>query len=102
MHFARKTAWTLAAVFALGSIGLAGASARLMLWPVADAPERAGAVVVLAGGEGERLANALQLIQTATAPALVISNGDDPNWPEAEPPLQRQLDTRGHLLSSRP
>lgn len=83
MPFRRRTAWMLAGLLAVISVGLTAATASLMLWPRTDSPGRADAVVVLAGGQGERLARALQLVQTGTAPALAISNGDDPQWREA-------------------
>jgi uncharacterized SAM-binding protein YcdF (DUF218 family) len=83
MHRTRKAAWTLATVFAAVAVALTAATARLLVWPKTDAPSRAGAVVVLAGGQGERLTKALQLVQAGTAPTLVIANGDDPRWPEA-------------------
>jgi len=83
MHLARKTAWILVALFAVGLVPVGAATVKFILRPETDSPERADAVAVLAGGEGERLAKALQLIQPGTAPALVISNGADPKWPEA-------------------
>jgi len=83
MHLARKTAWMLVALFAVGLVAVGAATVKFILRPETDSPERADAVAVLAGGQGERLAKALQLIQTGTAPALVISNGADPKWPEA-------------------
>jgi uncharacterized SAM-binding protein YcdF (DUF218 family) len=83
MHLARKAAWTLATVLAAGSIALIAVTARLLLWPETDSPTRADAVVVLAGGQGERLTKALELMHADTAPALVIANGDDPKWPGA-------------------
>jgi uncharacterized SAM-binding protein YcdF (DUF218 family) len=51
--------------------------------PETDSPARADAVVVLVGGQGERLTKALELIHADTAPTLVIANGDDPKWAEA-------------------
>lgn len=83
MHCARKAAWTLATVSAVISIALIAATARLFLWPKTDSPARADAVVVLAGGQGERLTKALELVRAGTAPTLVIANGDDPKWLEA-------------------
>jgi uncharacterized SAM-binding protein YcdF (DUF218 family) len=83
MHLARKAAWTLATVLTVGSIALIVATARLLLWPETDSLARADALVVLAGGQGERLTKALELVHAGTAPALVIANGDDPRWPEA-------------------
>jgi uncharacterized SAM-binding protein YcdF (DUF218 family) len=73
----------LGPLLAVVSVGLVAATAMLLLWPRTDPPGRADAVVVLAGGQGERLARALELVRAGAAPALVISNGDDPQWPEA-------------------
>jgi hypothetical protein len=83
MHPAPKAAWTLATVLAVVSIALVAATARLLLWPKTDSPAGADAVAVLAGGQGERLAKALELIHAGRAPTLVIANGGDPKWPEA-------------------
>jgi uncharacterized SAM-binding protein YcdF (DUF218 family) len=83
MYPARKAVRTLAAAFAVVSIALIAAPTRLLLWPETDLPARADAVVVLAGGQGERLTKALELIHADTAPTLVITNGDDPKWAEA-------------------
>jgi uncharacterized SAM-binding protein YcdF (DUF218 family) len=83
MHPAGKAVWTVAAAFAVVSIALVAATARFLLWPETDSPTRADAVVVLAGGQGERLTKALELIHAGRAPTLVIANGDDPRWPEA-------------------
>lgn len=60
-------------------------TARLFLWPASAAPRRAGAdaVVVFAGGRGERLSTALALVRGGVAPTLVISNGTSPGWDEA-------------------
>ncbi len=43
----------------------------------------ADALVVLAGGRSERLDHGLRLAAEGVAPVLVISNGADPTWPEA-------------------
>jgi uncharacterized SAM-binding protein YcdF (DUF218 family) len=56
-------------------IALAVASYLLFVRPHGDAPGRADAVVVLAGGRGERLARARALMDRDVAPTLAISNG---------------------------
>lgn len=56
-------------------------SARLFVWPAADAPRAADAVVLFAGGTGERLALAERLMAMGTAANLVIPNGTAPEWP---------------------
>lgn len=60
-----------------------GLSAWLFLFPAQDSPRRADAVVVLAGARKPRLAKGLELVRKGVAPVLVISDGRDPFWPEA-------------------
>jgi uncharacterized SAM-binding protein YcdF (DUF218 family) len=67
----------LAALFAV-----VGLSAKLFVWPVQDSPKRADAVVVLAGSKA-RLPKGLELMRRRVASTLVISDGLDPDWPEA-------------------
>ena len=64
-------------------VAFCAATARWILWPPEDEPGRADAVVVLAGGAGERLAEGLRLMEAGVAPTLVISHGRQPGWPEA-------------------
>lgn len=45
---------------------------RLFVWPAVDDPTRADAVVVLAGGRGERIALAMRLMRERVAPVLVL------------------------------
>lgn len=56
-------------------------TARLFVWPSADSPTSADAVVIFAGGRGERLARAEQLMADGLASNLVIPNGTAPEWP---------------------
>ena len=58
-------------------------SVRWFLRPSSVTPDRADAVVVLAGGEGERLEHALSLMADAVAETLVLSVGNEV-WPDAE------------------
>ena len=79
---ARRRLWpalALGAVLLLLLIILA--TARLFLWPSTDSPEGADAVVIFAGGSGERLAAAERLMTHGLAPNLVIPNGMAPEWP---------------------
>jgi uncharacterized SAM-binding protein YcdF (DUF218 family) len=62
------------AVLALGT-------ARLFVWPSAGSPTSADAVVIFAGGLGERLARAQLLMADGLASNLVIPNGTAPEWP---------------------
>jgi uncharacterized SAM-binding protein YcdF (DUF218 family) len=54
----------------------------LFVFPAEDEPERADAVVVLAGGR-HRLDEGLRLVRAGIAPVLALSGGRDPEWPEA-------------------
>ena len=79
---AMRWRWPLAAVV-LVVVAFAGLTAWLFVWPATATPERADAVVVFAGGRGERLRAATRLIGDGVAPTLVISNGWDPVWTDA-------------------
>jgi uncharacterized SAM-binding protein YcdF (DUF218 family) len=73
-----------AAAFAcLFLVALLVSSAVLFVWPGHDSPGRASAVVVLAGSKKPRLDKALGLMRAGVAPVLVISDGRDPSWPQA-------------------
>lgn len=63
-------------ILAIGLIALF--SFRWFIYPAEDMPERADAVVMLAGGRGERLEVARELIDDDLAPTLVVMNGL--NW----------------------
>ena len=54
------------------------------MWPDTDTPPHgADAVVVLSGGRGHRLAEGRRLVAQGVSGTLVISDGNDPDWPEA-------------------
>ena len=56
----------------------------LLVWPpVHSPPARVDAVAVLSGGSGDRLPTALGLVRDGLAPVLVIPNGTDPTWDDA-------------------
>jgi uncharacterized SAM-binding protein YcdF (DUF218 family) len=62
------------------------AVAVLFVWPQANEtpPAHADAVVVLSGGENQRLDPALKLVQRGVAPILAISSAfQDPRWTKA-------------------
>lgn len=59
------------------------ACAFLFVWPDGDEPRSSDAIVVLAGGKKQRLAKGLELIREGVARTLVISDGNDPEWPAA-------------------
>ena len=70
-------------VYFLGAVALvlvSAATARLFVWPSTDAVRRVDAVVVFAGGRGERLARAEQLMENGAAANLVVANGLAPEW----------------------
>jgi uncharacterized SAM-binding protein YcdF (DUF218 family) len=51
----------------------------LFVWPATDQPGTADAVVVFAGGDGERQDEGIRLVREGVAPVLVISDGGLPN-----------------------
>lgn len=62
---------------------LLAATAALFVWPASSHPGQVDAVVLFAGGRGERLDAASGLMDEEVAPVLVISNGNAPEWPQA-------------------
>jgi uncharacterized SAM-binding protein YcdF (DUF218 family) len=62
---------------------IAVVTARWFVWPDTDDPMRADAIVMFAGGRGERLPVARRLAERGVAPTLIIMNGTDPVWPQA-------------------
>jgi uncharacterized SAM-binding protein YcdF (DUF218 family) len=56
-------------------VATAVATLRLFVWPATDPVEPADAVVVLAGGHGERLDRGLDLVHEGVAPTLALSFG---------------------------
>ena len=71
----------LVVVVVLG--GLWGIAAGVLVQAATDTAHPADALVVFAGGRGERLSKALVLLQQQVAPVLVISNGRNARWPAA-------------------
>lgn len=71
-------------LFVLGLVLAWGIAATVLFgWPRESAPRQADAVVVLSGGKGPRLERALGLVRRGVADVLVVSDGWDPSWPEA-------------------
>lgn len=54
---------------------VAGATARVFVWPPSDVPDSVDAIVVLGGGEQVRLRTGLALYADGVADALVLSAG---------------------------
>jgi uncharacterized SAM-binding protein YcdF (DUF218 family) len=75
----RRTAKTRALLVALLMfLLLASLIGRLFIWPSSDPPGRVDAVLVLAGGQGERQATGTRLARQGVAPVLVLSDGGTP------------------------
>jgi uncharacterized SAM-binding protein YcdF (DUF218 family) len=68
---------TLLVVVVLIGIGVVVLNLRLFVFPASSTPAHADAVVVLAGGDGERLDRGLDLVRKGVAPNLVVSTGPD-------------------------
>jgi uncharacterized SAM-binding protein YcdF (DUF218 family) len=58
-------------------VGLVVLNLALFVWPSTDTLQHADAVVVLAGGDGERLDRGLELAREGVASTLVASTGPD-------------------------
>ena len=63
--------------------GLWGIAAGVLVQAATDTAHPADALIVFAGGRGERLSKALVVLQQHVAPVLVISNGRDARWQAA-------------------
>jgi uncharacterized SAM-binding protein YcdF (DUF218 family) len=58
-------------------VALVALNLRLFVFPASSTPAHADAVVVLAGGDGERLDRGLELVRDGVAPTLVVSTGPE-------------------------
>jgi uncharacterized SAM-binding protein YcdF (DUF218 family) len=74
--------WILVGGFFAFLVAVAVLTSVLFVWPSEDTPKHASAVVVLSGNFA-RLDRALPLMDQGVAKTLVISDGLDPNWHEA-------------------
>jgi uncharacterized SAM-binding protein YcdF (DUF218 family) len=63
----------------------------LFVWPPTEPPGRVDAVLVLAGGNGERETTGVRLVQEGVAPVIVFSDGGRPGSSSARL-CQQQLD----------
>lgn len=75
---ARRTLLVTAVVAAV-VVGVAAVAVnvRLFVFPASSTPRHADAVVVLAGGDGERLDKGLELVRQGVSRNLVVSTGPD-------------------------
>jgi uncharacterized SAM-binding protein YcdF (DUF218 family) len=64
-----------AVTFVLVVVAVVVVNLKLFVWPDTDSVQHADAVVVLAGGDGERLDRGLALVRDGVAPTLVASTG---------------------------
>lgn len=75
----RRTLLVTALVLAgLLAVAVLVVNLRLFVWPASSTPSHADAVVVLAGGDGERLDRGVALVDQGVASNLVVSTGPDP------------------------
>jgi uncharacterized SAM-binding protein YcdF (DUF218 family) len=79
----RRLTRPLPAGLLVAAVTLGAVTARWFVWPASAEPARADAIVVFAGGRGERLRTAVRLVEQGVATTLVISNGRDPGWRDA-------------------
>jgi hypothetical protein len=70
----RRRRWVILTAAAVLVVGIAAATARLLVWPQQGMPARVDAIVML-NGPGDRLDTALNLGWARRAPVLVISRG---------------------------
>ncbi len=68
------TALVVGVVLAVAVVAL---NLRLFVFPASSTPAHADAVVVLAGGDGERLDKGLELVREGVSSNLVVSTGPD-------------------------
>ena len=85
------------------AVVLAGVAAgRLFVWPSQDAVRAVDAVVLFAGGRGERLALAERLLADGLSSNLVLPNGNAPEWPAGNRACREQRAYRVHCLAPDP
>jgi uncharacterized SAM-binding protein YcdF (DUF218 family) len=73
----RRARLLLVVTIAIGV--LVAATCWMFVWPPTDAPARVDAVLVLAGGRGERETTGARLVQQGLAPVIVFSDGGVPD-----------------------
>ena len=83
----RNKRWRLVPLaIGLVIVVLVAVTGKLFVWPSpAAVPKSADAVMVLPGGNGDRLQRALSLMAHGVAPVLVLPGGSRPSWRAANP-----------------
>lgn len=81
----RSRSWRLVPVgIGLVVVLLVATTGKLFVWPSpAAVPKHADAVMVLPGGDGDRLPRAVALMGHGLAPILILPGGSRPSWPAA-------------------
>ena len=92
----------LVALVGLVAVALAGLTYPLFVFPATDEPGRADAVVVFAGGDGERQTEGVRLVRQGVAPVLVLSDGGQPEAPRARLCRERPAGLRLYCLTPDP
>jgi uncharacterized SAM-binding protein YcdF (DUF218 family) len=97
----RHLLWLLGALVLAAAV-LVGLTVPLFVSPPTDEPGRADAVVVFAGGDGERQEEGVRLVREGVAPALVISDGGLPGSRKAQVCREPPAGVRLYCLSPDP
>jgi uncharacterized SAM-binding protein YcdF (DUF218 family) len=84
------------------AVALVALTYPLFVFPPTDPPGRADAVVVFAGGDGERQQEGLRLVRRGVAPVLVISDGGQPRSSKARLCRERPAGLRLVCVSPHP
>lgn len=80
LSWARRRLLLISLAGLMVAIFFAVITARMFVWPPTDEVGTVDAVVIFAGGRGERLQLAEKLMDQGVAPVLVIPNGLVPGW----------------------
>jgi uncharacterized SAM-binding protein YcdF (DUF218 family) len=98
----RRPLTALVVLVMLVLVALVGLTYPLFVFPATDEPGRADAVVVFAGGDGERQTEGLRLVRQGVAPVLVVSDGGEPDAPRARLCRQRPAGVRLYCFTPDP
>jgi uncharacterized SAM-binding protein YcdF (DUF218 family) len=97
----RRLLWLLGALVLAAAV-VVGLTFPLFVSPPTDEPGRADAVVVFAGGDGERQDEGVRLVREGVAPVLVISDGGEPGAPRTRLCRERPAGLRLYCLTPDP